>query len=70
MGIYGFLKLHGKERSRKRDWRSHLGIDRGTSPIAGGTITNCTNPQKLVQTQSSAVESLPERVGIVFPKIE
>ena len=43
MGIYSYLKLHGKERSRKRDWRSHLGIDLGASSIADRAKTNWTN---------------------------
>ena len=74
--FHGYLHLlkaiHGKERSRKRDWRSHLGIELDTSRIEGRAITNCTNPcpQKQVKAQSSAVECLPDTVSIVFPKIE
>ena len=72
-GIYSYLKLHGKEISPKRDWRSHLGIDLMTSLIAGHAITNCTNlcsPRASENAKYSAVESLPDRVGIVVPKIE
>ena len=72
-GIYSYLKLHGKEISRKRDWRSHLGIDLGTSLIAGHAITNCTNLSSSKageNAKNSAVETLLDRVGIVVPKIE
>ena len=72
-GIYSYLKLHGKEISQKRDWRSHLRIDLGTSLIAGHAITNCTNlcsSKASENAKYSAVESLPDRVGIVVPKIE
>ena len=72
-GIYSYLKLHGKETSRKRDWRSHLGIDLGTSLIAGHAITNCTNfcsSKASENVKYSAVESLPDRVGTVVLKIE
>ena len=71
-GTYSYLNLHGKEKSRKRGWTSHLGIDLGTSPIAGRArpTVPILAPQKQVKTQSSIVESLPDPVGIVFPKIE
>ena len=64
--------MHGKESSQKRDWRSHLGIELDTSRIEGRAVTDCNNPshQKLLKTQSSAVECLPDTVSIVFPKIE
>ena len=72
-GIYSHLKLHGKEISRKRDWRSHFGIVLGTSLIAGHAITNCTNLSSSKageNAKNSTVESLPDWVGIVVPKIE
>ena len=49
-----------------------MGIELDTSRIEGHAITDCTNPspQKQVKTQSCAVECLPDRVSIVFLKIE
>ena len=73
--FHGYLQLlkaiHGKESSRKRDWRSLLGIELDTSRIEDRAITDCTNPspQKQVKTQSSAVECLPDTVSIVFQNI-
>ena len=72
-GIYSYLKQYGKEISRKRDWRSHLEIDLGTSLLARHAITNYTNlcsSKASENAKYSAVESLPDRVGIVVPKIE
>lgn len=55
-GTYSYLNLHGKEKSRKRGWTSHLGIDLGTSPIAGraSPTVPILAPQKQVKTQRIA----------------
>ena len=46
--FYGYLKLlkklRGKERSRKKNSRSHLGIELWTSHTEGCPLTNCSNP--------------------------
>ena len=47
MGIYSYLKLHRKERSRKKDLRSHLGIKIGTSGTE--VLTECANPSSGVK---------------------
>lgn len=49
--FYGYLKLlkklRGKERSRKKNSRSHLGIELGTTRTEGCPLTNCANPFSL-----------------------
>ena len=55
--FHGYLQrlkaIHGKESSQKRDWRSHLGIELGTCPIAGRAITTVPilAPQKQAKTR-------------------
>ena len=44
MSDSSYLKLHGKERSQKKDLRSYLGIKLGTSRTEGHALTNCANP--------------------------
>ena len=43
-GIYSYLKLHGKEKGRKKDLRSHLEIELGTLRTEGRVLTNCVDP--------------------------
>ena len=39
-GIQSYIELHGQERSQKKDLRSHLGFELGTSCTEGHTLTN------------------------------
>ena len=39
--IKGYLKVRGRERSRNKDLRCHLGIEHGTSRTEGRALTNC-----------------------------
>ena len=39
-GIYSYLKLHGKEKSQKKNLGSHLGIKLGTSRTEGRALLN------------------------------
>jgi len=39
-GIQSYIKLHGQERSQKKDLKSHLGIDLGTSCTEGHALAN------------------------------
>ena len=43
--FYGYLKLHGKGRSRKKDLWSHLRMEFGTSRTEGRPLTICPNPK-------------------------
>ena len=43
---FSYLKLHKKERSQKKNLRSHQAIELGTSYNEGRAITDCADPFK------------------------
>lgn len=49
MDVYSYLKLNGKERSHKKDLRSHLGVAIGISSTEGRALTNSANPSSYIQ---------------------
>ena len=49
MDVYSYLKLNRKERSHKKDLRSHLEVAIRTSSTEGRALTNSTNPSSYIQ---------------------
>ena len=66
-GYLKLIKAHGKERSRKKDLRSHLGIElRGTLRTEGSTLTNCANPSSSRNVLNNEKKcGLLERIGLL-----
>ena len=49
--LKSYVKQYGKERSRNKDLRSHLGIELGTSRTEGRAIISCADPSSLKEKQ-------------------
>lgn len=49
MDVYSYLKLNRKERSHKKDLRSHLEVAIRTSSTEGHALTNSANPSSYIQ---------------------